>query len=292
MKETSVGELVRQAKGEDRSLREYARDSGVDAAIISRIINGSYIPKKPGIYEALTSPQAAPRGGVTCKQLMETAGTSEEYLNGMSAGMSMGILSALSEIPSAALVKELQARGIAIDFSGTLEAPFPKMKPQEVQRVMVLSSEMLRFSATANGIILGSLGKKGLSFQIVHTDGAEVDGVRFDTYVRLMDHEITEYLIRYAYISEREAGSLTLVNNTLKRMIEELIFLKPVRNRKISIVVNHPEAYEELCCLRDRISYNGELSVILFDIERAALLKENYLSHFISEDPVSELLLI
>ena len=32
----SVGELVKQAKGEDRSLREYARDSGVDAAILSK----------------------------------------------------------------------------------------------------------------------------------------------------------------------------------------------------------------------------------------------------------------
>ena len=35
----SVGELVKRAKGEDRSLREYARDSGVDAAILSKMIN-------------------------------------------------------------------------------------------------------------------------------------------------------------------------------------------------------------------------------------------------------------
>ncbi len=61
----SVGELVKRAKGEDRSLREYARDPGVDAAILSKIINGRYIPKKPGIYEALTSRKASPRGGVT-----------------------------------------------------------------------------------------------------------------------------------------------------------------------------------------------------------------------------------
>lgn len=31
MSRISVGELVKRAKGEDRSLREYARDSGVDA---------------------------------------------------------------------------------------------------------------------------------------------------------------------------------------------------------------------------------------------------------------------
>ena len=72
MKAVSVGELVKRAKGEDRSLREYARDSGVDAAILSRMINGTYIPKKPGIYEALTSPQAAPRGGVTTQQLIRS----------------------------------------------------------------------------------------------------------------------------------------------------------------------------------------------------------------------------
>ena len=65
MEQISVGELVKRAKGDDRSLREYARDSGVDAAIISKIINGTYTPKKPGIYESLTSPQASPRAGVT-----------------------------------------------------------------------------------------------------------------------------------------------------------------------------------------------------------------------------------
>ena len=36
MGETSLGTLVKQAKGEDRSLREYAKDSGVDAAIARR----------------------------------------------------------------------------------------------------------------------------------------------------------------------------------------------------------------------------------------------------------------
>ena len=75
MKRDSVGELVKRAKGADRSLREYARDSGVDAAILSKMINGTYIPKKPGIYEALTSLQAAPRGGVTTQQLIDEAKT-------------------------------------------------------------------------------------------------------------------------------------------------------------------------------------------------------------------------
>ena len=65
-----------------------------------------------------------------------------------------------------------------------------------------------------------------------------------------------------------------------------------ITDHVLSIVMNHPEAYEELCSFRGRISYDGELSVILFDLERAAILKEQYLSHYISDHPVGEILLI
>ena len=290
MKKISVGELVRQAKGEDRSLREYARDSGVDAAIISKIINGNYIPKKPGIYEALTSLQAAPRGGVSLQQLLEAAGTSVEYRSGMAAGISVGVFASLSEVPSSTLIKTLKARGIAIDGGGTAE--ISNMKPEDIQRAQRLKSEKQRFEATANGIILGCLGKKGLAFQIVQTDGREIDKIHFDTYIRLMNHEISEYLIQYAFISEEEAGSLPLVKNTVRGLVEELIFMKPSETRKVSIVTNHPDAFEDLCTYKDRLSFNGELSVILFDLDNARLLKETYLSHYISGNPIDEINLI
>ena len=287
MKEISVGELVRQAKGEDRSLREYARDSGVDAAIISKIINGNYIPKKPGLYEALTSLQAAPRGGVNYRQLMEAAGKSEEYQNGMTTGLSVGVVTALSEMPSSALIKTLRARGIAIDRGGTEETV--NMKMEDVRKIQRLKSEKQRFEATANGIIFGSLGKMGLVFQIVQTGGTELEGIYFDTCVRLMNHGISEYLIRYAFISEEEAACLPLVKNTVRGLVEELIFLKPSGARKVSIVTNHSVAFESLCAYKDRLSYNGELSVILFDLDSARLIKEIYLSHYISENPAGEI---
>ena len=290
MKGISVGELVKQAKGKDRSLREYARDSGVDAAIISKIINGNYIPKKLGLYEALTSLRAAPRGGVSYQQLIEAAGTSEEYRSGMTAGMSVGVTTTLSEVPSSSLITVLKARGIAVHEDGTAETS--NMKLEDIQKAQRLRNEKQRFEATANGIILGSLGKKGLTFQIVQTDGREVDGIRFDTYVRLMNHVISEYLIRYAFISEEEAGFPSLAKNTVRVLAEELIFLKPFEKRKVSIVTNHPDAFEDLCTYKGCLSYNGELSLILFDLDRARLLKETYLSHYISGSPIDEIHLI
>lgn len=290
MKETSVGELIRQAKGEDRSLREYARDSGVDAAIISKIINGNYIPKKPGIYEALTSLQAAPRGGVSYQRLMEAAGTSEEYRSGMATGVSVGVVTALSEMPSSALIRALKARGIAMDGGGA-EAVL-NMKPEDVRRIQQLKSERQRFEATANGIILGSLGKRGLMFQLVQTDGVALDEVHFDTCVKLMNHRISEYLIRYAFISGEEAACLPLVKNTVRGLVEELIFLPPSEARMVSIVTNHKDAFEALCACKGRLSYNGALSAILFDLDSARLVQETCLCHYISDDPPGEINLI
>ena len=292
MSRISVGELVKRAKGEDRSLREYARDSGVDPAILSKVINGNYIPKKPGIYEALTNPKASPRGGVTCEQLLAAAGASEDYQNGMSAGMSVGMLAALSDIPSSDMIKVLQARGVTVSGHGRPEGTSSSMKAEEIRRIRLIQSDIQQYTAIANGIILGSLGKKGLTFQLVHTDEAEVDHISFDTCVRLMNHEVSEYLIRYAFFSDEAAVSEPLAINTIRRMIEELVFLKPLRTRIVSVVTNHPGAYEALCAGKDQISYNGELSWALFDPGKAALLKEDYLSHYLVGEPVSEIHLL
>ena len=291
MSALSVGELVKLAKGEDRSLREYARDSGVDAAIISKIINGTYIPKKPGIYESLTNAKASPRGGVTCAQMIAAAGASEDFQNGMSAGMSVGMLTSLAAVPSSVILRVLQSRGIDADAREKSKGSASSVKPEEIRQIQRIQSEMQRFKATANGMILGALGKKGLSFQLVHTDGAEIDGIHFDTDVKLMNHEVSEYLIRYAFIFEENPSSLLAINE-VKSMIEELVFLKPLRTRIVSVVTNHPDAYDSLCAYKDRLSYNGELSVILFSLENAMFVKEEYISHHIGENPVDEIYLI
>ena len=107
-----------------------------------------------------------------------------------------------------------------------------------------------------------------------------------------MNHEISEYLLRYIFFSDEAVVSEPLAKNTMRRRIEELIFLKPLRTRMVSVVTNHSGAYDDLCAFKDRLSYYGELSVLLFDHERAMLLKEEYLSHYQAEAPVEEIHLI
>ena len=174
-------------------------------------------------------------------------------------------------------------------FSGL---DFLNMKPEDVRRIQQLKSERQRFEATANGIILGSLGKRGLMFQLVQTDGVALDEVHFDTCVKLMNHRISEYLIRYAFISGEEAACLPLVKNTVRGLVEELIFLPPSEARMVSIVTNHKDAFEALCACKGRLSYNGALSAILFDLDSARLVQETCLCHYISDDPPGEINLI
>ena len=66
----SLSDLVCLAKGIDRSMREYAKDSGVDVSIISKIINGKYIPKKKDVLQKLTSKEADPHCNVTYEKLV------------------------------------------------------------------------------------------------------------------------------------------------------------------------------------------------------------------------------
>ena len=95
MRRESVSELVRKAKGDDRSIREYAKDSEVDAAVISKIIKGTYTPKKADVYKKLTKSIAKPRGGVTYQQLVEASNSEKSFQDGLTAGKNIMKASAL-----------------------------------------------------------------------------------------------------------------------------------------------------------------------------------------------------
>jgi hypothetical protein len=63
-----LGRLVLLAKG-DRTMRAYAKESGCDVAIISKIVSGKYVPKSFRVLEKLTSDSAKPRNGITAIML-------------------------------------------------------------------------------------------------------------------------------------------------------------------------------------------------------------------------------
>lgn len=78
-KYTELSDLIRLAKGEDRSLRKYAEDSGVSVSNIARIVRND-ITRAPSIdiLKRLTSASAAPRNDITLERLCIAAGYQAE----------------------------------------------------------------------------------------------------------------------------------------------------------------------------------------------------------------------
>lgn len=281
MAENALGKLVRKAKGDDRSLREYSRDSGVDAAIISKIINGTYVPKKTDVYKALTSQEASPRGGVTYKQLVEAADSSKSYQAGIMAGMAVAeaALMAIGGLPIAAI-----GAGTAVALTSSVLSAKKKGGTNKAEEII---NEMQRFVATSNGLIFSSLGAKGVLFQIIKDRPPEFEN-QFDTYLRIEGQEVKEHIFRYAYISKEQQEILYIVENTPRRLIKELTFLKPSKERKVTIVTNFPASFDYMLSYKDKLSYNGELSILLVDVRRAELHREEYISHYTGEDAPGE----
>lgn len=283
MDENNIGKLVKKAKGDDRSLREYARDSGVDAAVISKIINGTYVPKKTDVYKSLTSQEASPRGGVTYKQLVEAADSSKSYQAGIVAGMAAteAALKAIGGLPIATI-------GLGAAVAATASSLSSAKRKGGTDKADEVINEIQQFVAISNGLIFSALGAKGISFQIKKDRNDELKN-QFDTYLKIDGHEVKEYIFRYVYLSKEHQKIQYIVENTPRRMIEELVFLKPSKERKVTIVTNYPAAFDYMLSYKNKISYNGDLSIMLVDVKRAELHREEYILHFAGEGAAREL---
>lgn len=278
-----LGNLVKRAKGEDRSLREYARDSGVDAAIISKMITGSYVPKSAKIYQSLTSVDAAPRGGVSFDKLIKASNAAKDFQAGLKAGLSATgrILSSNERLLSGT---ELTGDTNIKEYIAT------KKNASIIKETMEHINQIQSFVATSNGLLFKSLGEHNIPFTI---EAREYEGLdnQYDTWLSIDNGQISEYLLRYVYFPSNSEEA-QYVKNTIKKVVGELIFLEPTSQRKVSIIVNSETAFESIAKFKDQLSYNGELSIVLVDTKNTKLIKETYLSHFLCDCTLEEFLVV
>lgn len=304
MSETMLGALVKQAKGEDRSLREYAKDSGVDAAIISKIINGTYAPKKPDIYLKLTSPQASPRGDVTYEQLMEaasTTNTSRSYQAGIAAGMATtaSILSMVGGVPVTALATSLASLVAAMTaVDGSKKAAAKKEKQKDMltfnnDRLLEFEKKQKRFRAAALGIIITSLAKQGIACKVEDVTKLDLVSARPDECLTLSGLPISSWWFSFwAKDKELDERALVFKEDRAQVMLSRYTPISADPERKVSIVVDDAEMYEELAKYKGQTSYRGEMSIILVDQSGFEVIKEEYVAHYNEADTTRELLVV
>lgn len=285
MGNNKLGELVKMARGE-RSLREYSKDSGVDPAIISKIETGKYIPKKPKMLQDLTSEKAQPRGGVTFEQLLKEADYSKSYLAGMAAVSSM--ITAVGGVPVAALpfaTLTAGAKGATVAKSGKKE------ENEDEDKLLKAINDIQRFAATSMGLVYSNMAAKGIVFRPMVKTEEEKKTIGLDTTVIIDGSEISEYVFSYIYLDEIDRKADVLVESSARKTVEKFVFMKSNSKRKVSLIVNCKELYDYLTKYKCELSYRGNLSVILVNIENVILEKEEYLA-FYDEEQTEELLCV
>lgn len=277
-----LGELVKLAKGDDRTIREYGRDAGVDPAIISKIIAGKYLPKKPKMLMDLTSVNAAPRNGITYEMLVKASRTEDAYKAGLIAGLS-AVTTMMPVVGSVALSMLLTG-----ETTSKLKVDSIKDRDELVEKTI---GNLQRFSATAVGVIYGKLAEKGIVFRPEVDKSKRLMQNEIDTYISIENQTIKEYILGYVYLDKDDIKSEFIVENIARQSIERLMFLKSNERRKVSIVVNCEDIYNYLLQFKSAISYKGNLSIVLFDIDKVSVEKEDYLSLY-SEDKDIPFLLV
>lgn len=277
-----IGTLVKKAKGDDRTIREYAKASGVDPAVISKIITGKYIPKKTKVLMQLTSVEAAPRNGVTYEQLVKVAQKEESYHAGLAAGMGAAsvALSAIGGLPVMALTTGLAVAGAATGATMTgIATKRSSMQNDKNEFIDNAVLHMQRMSEAAQGLILSKLARNGIMFTLKHGEKSRNKN-EFDTHLILMGQEIEDYLIGYIYLDENMCKSNSIIENVCRNTLSRFVFMKPLEKRKVSIVVNTMEAYEYLLQFKGQISYRGYLSIICLDLDKYSLEREEMLAFY------------
>ena len=267
-----VVEMLTQAKGE-RSFREYAIDAKVSPANLYRIRKGDYKPS-PQMLKTLTSENAAPRGNITFEDLMIAAGYQDKN--------SLEI--ARQDMIESEYESQRENKSIR-DLEESDEEREERMRRRE-ERL----AKRRAFQMASVGMIYTSLAKKGIEFKQADAAQIEVEvdrRIRPDIIISVDQDKTKEWWFEVAYIEPSRLGN----NEGIRRgrfyferykhlVFAKLMFMEPDEKRKISIVVNNEDFYEELAKYQNKTAYRGELSVIFIDPDDFTRIEETYISHY------------
>lgn len=166
------------------------------------------------------------------------------------------------------------------------------VKEQE-QLTLQFEKKEKQFSTIAIGILLTELGKKGIKCQVGEVKDLTSKGSVPDAYIKVDSPNIDEWWFVFWSTENRENEQYIL--NDKGRTY--LLFNRfgptvPDPRRKASIILNDKDMFDEICKLKRKNSYRGNLSVMLIDTEDSKIIKEELLSSYDIEDNKDKLAII
>ena len=248
-----VASLVKDLVG-NRTIKKTAEDTGVAASYISGMIKGRFVPSV-AILKKLADPKANPQNGVTLEELMIAAGFTTNamtYSYSTEEGSDIGFVAE------------------SCTYNTELTNYRMTMKEQKKQHALFA------------GTIVMSLSKKGIGFSI---SGKPIVNYGIgDLCIDVNERGIKEWVFEYVYLINRKKNYLQKLYHTFGVLSSQ----EPQKDKKISLVVNDADLYQVFMRYKDKMSFRGELSVILIDEANASIEKEDYISHYNEGDTSME----
>jgi len=308
-----LAELVKEIKGE-RTIRQYANDTGISPSIISRILSEDY---KPGaeMIKRLVKKSSKPRGNVTANDLMVAAGYLERDANkelidsvvsigGASlatvAALSLAMVSPIAAIPASQLAGKVIGKTLADMQYKKAKAEKINNNENEIPKEDVVKDRLVEHEKQDKEFIKKSM--RGIMLALLENDNLligkdDINSLQFnvvpDEVLKISNHNIESWWFKF-YNCPDDSDLLELYTPQALAiaLFGGFVTLPIDAKRKISFVINSDKLYNEFIKFKGNNSYKGNISVILIDKTNSAILKEEFISYFDDSDSEHNLLKI
>ena len=279
-----VAVLVKELIG-NRSIRKTGEESGVAASYITGILKEKYLPSAE-ILRKLTLQSANPQNGITLEDLMVAAGYQQDYADEAIKDELYYVVSDRNSVDEKATTQD--------ELFDRLKAYSNLTTKQKSDRISIrkeISLEISRLESLATAIIYKALSESGIHFSKAD-NVVGIRGFRPDFSVYVPKQPILEWWFDLKYLDSGRIVERGMLQIMLRRSIGQIMFIEPKLERKISLVVANKDIYYILLGFKDKLSYRGDLSVILIDKDDFSVVSEVYLAHYKEQDKSSEFYII
>lgn len=233
-----------------RSARRTSEESGVSFSYISGIKNGKFIPS-PEIIRKLTDPASNPQNGVTYEDFMVSAGYKDYIVN---------------------IKNDLYSEPISLEKSSI--SSLNNRLHSYAQKISKKNNRPLQIIIT--GLIYSVLTQKGYIFT-PNSENEISSEFSADMVINLTNQIIEEWSFNIISF-DKEDKSMGV--DEMRCILFNLMFMPADDKKKISFVTDSKEVYTSLTSYKEKISFKGNVSVILVDSKELTIEKEEYISHF------------
>ena len=276
-----VAVLLKELIG-NRSIRRTAEDSGVAASYITGILKERYLPSAD-ILRKLTSSDAKPQNAITMEDLMVAAGYQNDYVE---EALKTTVYDSTRDEDNGKAIENKTNRDVLSRSTEYIEYSSNYKKIRDTYKLSV--QELAMYRSLATGIIYNTLAENDIHFSNAN-NVIGVRGFKPDMSIYVQREPILEWWFEFEPYCPGIVEPRVI---DLRNHIGQFMFIEPKHERKISYVVNSRDAFDVICGYKDKLSYRGDLSVILIDEESLSIIREEYLAHYDPDKTDSEFYII